>query len=148
MHRTMKAESARPPAPCRDVQQIRFNIFRREYNEERPHEALGQTTPASHWRPSRRFLPVRVPEPWYDANHEVRRVRGDGTVKWRGDYVFIGEALAGEPVGIAEHERGGHIVRFCGRDLGFIDHAGRFHRFAPPRARLRSTAEPAKVGQK
>jgi transposase InsO family protein len=148
MHRTMKAETVRPPAPCRDVQQVRFNIFRREYNEERPHEALGQTTPASHWCPSRRFLPSRIPEPWYDADHEVRRVRPDGTVKWRGEHVFIGEALAREPVGIAEHERGGHIVRFCRRDIGTIDHSGRFHRFAPPRARLRSTVDPAKVRKK
>jgi transposase InsO family protein len=152
MHRTMKAETARPPAGCRDVQQVRFNIFRREYNEQRPHEALGQTTPSSRWQPPRRALPSRVPEPWYDADHEVRRVRATGEIKWRGAYVFIGEALAREPVGIAEHDgsghgRGGHIVRFCGRDLGLIDHAGRFHRFAPPRARLRSTAKPGRTDE-
>ena len=63
IHRTMRAETVRPPAPCRNVQQVRFNIFRREYNQERPHEVLGQMTPASHWRPCRRFLPVRTPEP-------------------------------------------------------------------------------------
>jgi transposase InsO family protein len=141
MHRTMKAETARPPASCRDVQQVRFNIFRREYNEERPHEALGQTTPASHWRPSQRSLPARVDEPWYDPDHQVRRVRPTGEIKWRGANVFVGEALARETVGIAEREHGCHIVRFCGRDLGLIDATGRFHRFAPPRARLRSTVE-------
>lgn len=142
MHRTMKAETARPPADTWMQQQVRFNIFRREYNEERPHEALGQTTPASHWRPPRRGLPHRIEEPWYDADHEVRRVRPDGTIKWRGEHVFIGEALAREPVGLTENERGGHVVRFCGRDLGLIDASGRFHRFAPPRWRLRSAAEP------
>ncbi|MBY0307946.1 MAG: integrase core domain-containing protein [Phycisphaerales bacterium] len=145
MHRTMKAETAKPPARCWEEQQYRFNVFRRLYNEERPHEALGQTTPSSHWRPPQRAMPVKIDEPWYDADHEVRRVRPDGTIKWRGEHVFIGEALAGEPVGIAEHERGGHLVRYCGRDLGLIDHAGRFHRFAPPRARLRSAAKPAKM---
>lgn len=145
MHRTMKAETSAPPAGCWQVQQVRFNIFRREYNEERPHEALGQTTPASHWRPPRRGLPSRLQEPWYAADHEVRRVRTDGTIKWRGDLVFIGEALVREPVGIIAHERGGHLVRFCGRDLGMIDGASRFHRFAPPRARLRQAPEPATV---
>jgi hypothetical protein len=143
MHRTLKDETAKPPAESWEQQQVRFNIFRRAYNEQRPHEALRQTTPASHWRPPRRGLPARTDEPWYDPDHEVRRVRAPGTIKWRGEQVFIGEALAGEPVGIAEHERGGHIVRFCGRDLGLIDAAGRFHRFAPPRARLRSTTKPA-----
>ena len=144
MHRTLKAETAKPPAACWQQQQLRFNLFRRLFNEERPHEALGQVTPASRWQPPRRAMPSKIDQPWYDPDHEVRRVRNDGTIEWRGEHVFIGEALARETVGIAEHERGGHIVRFCGRDLGAIDRAGRFHRFAPPRARLRSATEPAK----
>lgn len=144
MHRTLKDETARSPARYREEQQYRFNVFRRLYNEERPHEALGQVTPASRWQPPRRTMPSRLDEPWYDPDHEVRRVRADGTIKWRGDHLFIGEALAREAIGIAEHERAGHVVRFCGRDLGLIDPAGRFHRFAPPRARLRSAPEPHK----
>ncbi|MCB1527762.1 MAG: transposase [Hyphomicrobiaceae bacterium] len=143
MHRTMKDETARPPARFRHEQQYRFNVFRRLYNEERPHEALDQVTPASLWTPSKRTMPRTLDEPWYDADHQVRRVRPDGTIKWRGEHVFIGEALVREPVGLAEQERGGYIVRFCGRDLGMIDFAGRFHRFAPPRARLRSAPKPA-----
>ena len=142
MHRTMKAATGASPAANRDDLQGRFDTFRIHYNEERPHEALGQTTPASHWQPSRRPMPAFAPEPWYDAGHEVRRVRMDGTLKWKGEYVFIGEALAGEPVGLSEQETG-HLVRFCGRDLGLIGVDGRFLRFAPPRARLRAAPEPA-----
>jgi len=145
MHRTLKDETAKPPAHHPDQQQVRFNIFRAAYNEERPHEALGQTTPASHWRAPLRALPRRIEEPWYDADHQVRRVRPDGTIKWQGEQVFIGEALVREPVGLIEHDRGAHLVRFCGRDLGLIDATGRFHRFAPPRARLRSATEPAET---
>ena len=145
MHRTLKEETTEPPAETAMQQQVRFNLFRREYNEQRPHEALAQTTPASHWSAPRRVLPTVIEEPWYDADHEVRRVRRDGTIHWRGELVFVGEALARETVGIAEHERSGHVVRFMTRDLGLIDATGRFHRFAPPRARLRSTAEPAKT---
>ena len=59
--------------------------------------------------------------------------------------IFIGEALAREPVGICEIDDGIHIVRYCGRDLGIIDRAQRFHRFAPPRARLRKAVKPDKV---
>jgi transposase InsO family protein len=136
MHRTLKEETACPPAATLQEQQARFDVFRRRYNEERPHEALGQTPPARHWRLSARQLPRRLDEPWYDADHQVRRVRPPGTIKWRGEEVFIGEALAGELVGLAELESGGHMVRFCGRDLGVIGHDLRFLRFAPPRARL------------
>jgi transposase InsO family protein len=142
MHRTLKDETAKPPAADGMEQQMRFDLFRRLYNEERPHEALGQTTPASRWWPPRRALPARIEEPWYDAHHEVRRVRSEGSIRWRGDNVFVGEALTGETVGVAELETGGHIVRFCNRDLGVIDRALRFHRFAPPRARLRCALEP------
>jgi transposase InsO family protein len=137
MHRTLKAETTRTPAHHPDQQQVRFNLFRAHYNEERPHEALGQTTPASHWRSSARAMPSQIEEPWYDAAHQVRRVRQSGEIKWQGSRVFIGEALSGEPVGLLEHESGGHLVRFCGRDLGIIDRQRRFQCFAPPRARLR-----------
>jgi len=40
---------------------------------------------------------------------------------WQGEEVFIGEAFAGELIGLAEHESGDHIARFCHRDLGVID---------------------------
>lgn len=142
MHRTLKKQTTRTPACHVDQQQVRFDIFRAHYNEERPHEALGQTTPASHWQPSRRTMPRLLEDPWYDADHQVRRVRGDGSLKWRAELVFIGEALAGEPVGLIEHDSGGYIVRFCRRDLGIMDRHGRFLRFAPPRARLRVAPEP------
>ena len=65
-----------------------------------------------------------------------------GEIKGRGERVFVGEALAGELVGLTELERGGHIVRFCRRDLGVIGRHFRFHRFAPPRAQLRCPVEP------
>lgn len=143
MHREMKGSIACAPARSAGEQQIRFDAFRNHYNEERPHEALGQTPPARHWRASGRRLPRRVAEPWYDAEHEVRRVRGSGEIKWRGAEVFIGEALAGETVGLRELEKGGHLVSFCGHRLGAIGRDGRFLRFAPPRARLRCAEETA-----
>ena len=70
-------------------------------------------------------------------------MRPAGDIKWRGEDIFIGEAFAGELVGLAEHDSGGHIVRFASRDLGVIGRDRRFLRFAPPRARLRVAAEAA-----
>src|SRR5262252_3025191 len=147
MHRTLKEQTSKPAAATAAEQQRRFDRFRRHYNEERPHEALEQTTPARHWQPPARTLPTRMEDPWYDADHQVRRVRWNGMIKWRGEEIFIGEALAGELIGLAEHESGGHIARFCHRDLGVIDRDRRFLRFAPPRARLRVAPETAVTQQ-
>lgn len=141
MHRTLKEETALPPAQTMSCQQKRFDRFRQHYNEERPHAALEQAPPAKHWRPPARKLPRRVEDPWYDPDHQVRRVRPQGTIKWRGEEVFVGEALAGEIVGLAELANGGQIVRFCTHDLGVISRDLRFIRFAPPRARLRAANE-------
>ncbi len=147
MHRTLKAETSRPAAATAVEQQCRFDAFRQHFNEQRPHEALGQRPPAGFWQPSSRALPSRLDDPWYDANHEVRRVRPAGQIKWRGDYVFVGQAFAGEWIGLREHDSGGHIVCFCGRNLGIIDRERRFLRFAPPRARLRVAQETALTTQ-
>jgi putative transposase len=134
MHRTLKAETSRPPAHSPAEQQARFDRFREVFNEERPHEALGQATPASRYSSPGRPYPERIEEPWYDADHEVRRVRPDGTIKWRGEHVFICEALAGEPVGLAAHEEGGWTVRFADIPLGQITAEGHnFRRFVAPR---------------
>jgi transposase InsO family protein len=142
MHRTLQAQTGMTPAKDAAELQARFDAFRHHFNEERPHEALGQTQPAEHWQPSRRPMPKQIAEPWYDADHEVLRVRSDGGIRWRGEVIFLSESLAGELVGIAGHEAG-HIVRFMHRDLGIIGHEGRFQPFAPPRARLRKALEPA-----
>lgn len=134
MHRTLKQETSRPAASTLAEQQQRFDRFREAYNETRPHEALGQEPPAEHYAPAARPYPDRIPEPWYDADHAVRKVRPTGEIKWRGELVFVSEAVAGEPVGLAETESGDWIVRFCDLDLGLIDRRTRkLHRFAAPR---------------
>jgi transposase InsO family protein len=143
MHGTLKAQTTRPPAANAAEQQARFDGFRLHYNEERPHEALGQQLPAEFYTPSPRAMPARVEDPWYDADHQVRRIRSTGEIKWKGELVFISEALIDELVGITELETGDQLVRFCDLDIGLIDRRGRFTRFAPPRTGLREPGKPA-----
>ena len=142
MHATLKADTAAPPAATADEQQARFDRFRHAFNHDRPHEALGQETPASRYVPSPRPYPDRIEEPGYDADHAIRRVRQAGEIKWGGEMIFISEALAGEPVGIAETEAGDWIVRFADTDLGIIDRRTRkLRRFAPARPGRRKAPE-------
>ncbi len=143
MHLTLKQQTSTPPAADARAQQRRFAAFQRHFNTERPHEALGQQTPARVWRASAREMPAHPLQPWYDAEHEVRHVRTDGTIKWRGAHVFIGEALAGEWIGLCPLPNDAFAARFFNHDLGAIDRNGRFLRFAPPRARRRKAPEPA-----
>jgi hypothetical protein len=126
---TLKAETSRPPAATAAEQQSRFDRFRNDFNDNRPHEALGQVPPTSRYRPSPRPYPDRIEQPWYDADHAVRKslplartgVRSNGEIRWGGDMIFLSEALIGEPVGIAETEAGDWLVRFAEIDLGIID---------------------------
>ena len=126
-HLTLQQETTTPPASTPGRQQARFDRMRREFNTVRPHEALGQQPPARVYVPSPRVYPARLDDPWYDATHQVRRVRDRGQIKWRGEQVFISEAVRGEAVGLAETERGDWIVRFAHVELGRIDRqTGRF----------------------
>lgn len=129
MHRTLKAETSNPAAADHGEQQARFDRFRRYYNHARPHEALGQTAPAAHYLPSPRRYPGPLPDPWYDADCQVARVRSDGAMRWQGEMIYVSEALAGELLGLAEIDCDRWLVRFADLELGTID------RTAPPTLR-------------
>ena len=122
MHRTLKAHTSAPPAATIAQQQERFDRFRDYFNHQRPHQALGQTPPAQHYRPSLRQWPARLEDPWYDADHQVRRVRTTGEIKWRGEKIFIGESLVGELLGIRQLHWGDWLVSFAHMPLALIDY--------------------------
>ncbi len=97
MHRTLKQETARPPKTNRALQQMAFDSFQEIYNNERPHEALGDDTPAAHYVASPRGA-ILTPEAQYPADSETKRVRHNGTIHVGGEGVYLSKALAGETV--------------------------------------------------
>jgi transposase InsO family protein len=100
MHRTLKQETAQPPAGNRREQQRVMERFRQEYNQVRPHEALGMRTPAAVYELSPRSFPAHVPEPEYPDTMLVYRVQQKGHFRWKKQEVFLSEVLWGEPVGL------------------------------------------------
>ena len=121
MHRTLKRATARPPAPTWRSQQQRFDVFRDEYNAVRPHEALGDTTPASLYTRSPRPYPSTLPPIVYPPHFEVRLVSANGGIRWIRSWVNVSHVLAGESVGLEEIDDGEWDLYFGRMKLG------RFH---------------------
>lgn len=118
MHRTLKAETTRPAAGSLAAQQRKFNRFRREFNFERPHEALDMHTPASYYSASVRSMPDRIPPLEYPDRFEVRYVSYNGGMRWRKDWVNVSIVCAGEYVGLEEIDNGIWNVYFGSMKLG------------------------------
>lgn len=136
MHRTLKAETTRPPCGNLNAQQVRFNRFLREYNDERPHEGLGQETPGSVYRASPRRLPRKLPPIEYPGHFEVRLVSRNSGIRWKSRWVCVTKTLAEEYVGLEEVGDGLWDVYFGPVKLGRMDerrlqiedHKGRWSR--------------------
>ena len=122
MHRTLKAETTRPAAKSMLAQQERFDTFREIYNEQRPHQALDQTPPVRHYRPSsRRYTDALMPT--YPLHDDVRTVFSCGHL-YVGDSsvnIFLGRALAGLRVGLRELHDGRWLISYADTDLGVCD---------------------------
>ncbi len=118
MHRTLKAETTRPAAGSLAAQQRRFNVFRAEFNDERPHEALDQQTPAACYEASPRPMPDRLPPLEYPDRFEVRYVSANGGIRWNSRWVNVSIVCVGEYVGLEEIADGIWNVYFGPLRLG------------------------------
>jgi transposase InsO family protein len=112
MHRTLKAHVARPARPTAIEQQRAFDEFRAHFNNERPHEALGQKPPSSVYRSSSRLLPDELPEPDYPDDFVVRRAHREGYVFWNGGHVHLSAVLSREAIGFEPISDGLHHLWF------------------------------------
>jgi hypothetical protein len=141
-HAVLKAETARPPATSAAAQQRRFARFCREYNHERPHEALGDDPPVQHYCASPRPLPTRLLPLEYPGHMDVRLVASNGCVSWDGVPLFLTTALAGEHVAFEEVDDGLWTIRFATAALARFDER---HRCVHPVASLVKVGRSASV---
>jgi transposase InsO family protein len=119
MHLTLLQEVASPPARSAREQFKRLRDFQQMYNEQRPHQALDNATPAECYQASARHFDGILRSPEY-GDQNVRWVRHNGEIKLDGKFVYINAALVGEPVGLAESEDGCWIVSYGPIMLGTI----------------------------
>jgi putative transposase len=146
LHLTLLQDTAKPPAPTLREQLKRLRRFQRIYNEERPHQALGNDTPAKHYAASPRRFDGILREPDYGADHAVRRVRHNGEIRWQGNTIYISAALIGEPVGLLENDDGGLTVCYGPVVLGVIAH--RADRLRKPKQTARLVDNAARCPQR
>lgn len=102
MHRTLKQALGKEPVADRAQLQARLDEFVRHYNEQRPHEGLGQQMPAQHYRRSDRAHSPRLVPLQYPSHWEAQRVSQNGLIYWRALRIYIGYLLAGQWVGMEE----------------------------------------------
>ena len=120
MHRTLKAETTRPPGANSLQQQARFDAFVSEFNEQRPHEALAMRTPAELCAPSSR--PYQgLPEVQYPFHDRDILVTACGRICMHRKKINVSTVLAGQRLGIREVDDGIWLVSFMHYDLGYID---------------------------
>jgi hypothetical protein len=121
MHRTLKEATADPPRSNMQDQQRLFDQFTREYNFERPNEAIQQKTPASVYEPSPIPYPAKIPDVEYSGDIVVRQVRSNGEIKWKGKSIYMSEALIGEQVGLMPIGERLWEIRFSFLPIGVLD---------------------------
>lgn len=117
-HRSLNEECIQRSIPKTFPQcQRRFNGYRRIYNHERPHEALGLDTPVSHYEVSPRSFPAKLPELYYPVGMTVRKVDTDGRIRWRGEKYRVGRGFRHYHVGLLESQEAGKLEVYFGAYL-------------------------------
>ena len=121
MHRTLKQDACRPPRAHCAAQQRAFNAFRLEFNEERPHAALGNRTPTSQYRASPRLYTRELPPLEYPGHFLVKKITTGGTFRFKHRLLFIANALTDHHIGLEECNTGIWNIFFANILLAKLD---------------------------
>jgi len=120
MHLTLKQEATRPAAANFLQQQARFDRFLDEYNNERPHQALGMKYPAECYAASARAY-RGLPTLNYPFHDKTVTVTTCGRICFNHHKVNLSTVFAGQKVGIKQIDEQIWLVSFMHYDLGFFD---------------------------
>lgn len=121
MHRTLKEEALDPASRNMKEQQKRFDWFRIDYNNYRPHEALQQNVPSNYYQRSIRPYVEKPVMPDYDLDYAVRYVRHNGEIKFKGGMYYLTQLLTGQPVGLKEVADGQLTIYYSFQPIGTLD---------------------------
>lgn len=98
MHADIAADVESSPSVNLRAEQRACDRWRQEFNHVRPHEALGQRTPAEVYRSSPTRLTIR--RPLYPSSWLARRVTKSGAIVVDDERYFLSKAVAGHCVGL------------------------------------------------
>ncbi|NIM96033.1 MAG: transposase, partial [Anaerolineales bacterium] len=121
MHRTLKQEATIPPASSLRAQQRKFDCFREDFNQVRPHEAIGMKRPGQIYHPCNRRMPRRIEAYDYPSHFIVRRVSRAGTIRVFGKQFFVSNTLHEDDVGLEEVDDGVYDIFFGFYQIGRYD---------------------------
>jgi transposase InsO family protein len=102
MHRDMMVELEGQIDGNLNEHQRVFDQWRKIFNEERPHEALGMKTPGELYKKSEQKYLGEMMEIRYGRGIKVRMVNDRGFCNYRGKRIFVGNPFAGYHIGIQE----------------------------------------------
>jgi transposase InsO family protein len=120
MHLTLKQQATRPAGANILQHQAKFDDFIQEFNQQRPHEALGMKYPAELYSASPRPYDG-IPEPHYPFHDRTVMVTSCGRLCLYRKKINLSTSLAGQAVGVKEVDHGIWLVSFMDYDLGYID---------------------------
>ena len=121
MHRDMAWEVESRAASDPTTQQAELDVWRKMFNEERPHEALQMRVPNDVYQPSPRKFDSTPPELNYPGGYAVRKMSRQGMVKLNSQRINVTTALRGYEIGLEPRGDQRWAVWFCRLRLGEID---------------------------
>jgi putative transposase len=120
MHLTLKKEATKPAGANVLQQQARFDAFVEQYNQERPHQALGMKVPADLYSRSPRVYRglEKLSYPFHDSTLTVTHC---GRICFKSRKVNLSQVFAGQNVGVTQVGDRIWLVTFMQYDLGYFD---------------------------
>ena len=97
-----------------------LELWREEFNRERPHQALGMRCPAELYRDSSRPYHAQEVQLSYPGM-ATRLVDKNGKLSWKNQKIFLTGSLAGWEVGLQRTEKGQLEIWFGRLLLGHLD---------------------------